>query len=242
MCNTKKRARIESAALVGAVVGFVATFVAAACAYPGGTHFDHGSIGHDCWRNTLCDVARTVAIDGAPNAQGCLLARIAMTILALGLGLLFVAIPRLFPAHPRLGSAVRLLGAATVPFAIAVVLLPTDRFSQLHGVAIVVAGLLGLTTVILALKGLFAGAQSPGIVVALGVVAMSVAAVDFGLYVAEFLSGGSAQVAVPVLERIATVLLLAWMVAVATAVHRLREQSLAHESVQTAARSPRVHP
>jgi len=227
MSHSNERVQAESAALIGAVFGFVVLFVAAGSAYPGGTHFDHGSVGHDFWRNTLCDVARTVAIDGAPNTCGCTLARVAMTILALGLGVLFMALPRLFPSRARLGSAVRALGAATVPFAIAVVLLPTDRFGKLHGVAIVVAGPLGLGAVILALKGLFADARAPRLVVGLGVVTMSVAAVDFGLYVAELLSGGPAQLAVPVLERVATILLLAWMVVVARAVHRLRVQALA---------------
>jgi hypothetical protein len=222
MSNSSTRLRAESVALVGAVIGFLLLFVAAARAYPGGTHFDHGAAGHDFWRNTLCDVARTVAIDGAPNARACMLARIAMTMLALGLGVLFVALPRLFPARARLGNAVRVLGLATVPFAIAVVSLPTDRYGRLHGVAIVLAGTLGLGAAILALKGLFSEARSPGIVVAAGVLAMSVAAVDFALYVAEFMTGGSAQVAVPVLERIATILLLGWMVLVARALHRLR--------------------
>jgi hypothetical protein len=39
--------------------------------------------------------------------------------------------------------------------------------------------------------------------------------VDFGLYVAELLSGGASQLSVSVLERVSTALLLAWMLAVA---------------------------
>ncbi|HSO38252.1 MAG TPA: hypothetical protein VLT33_37245 [Labilithrix sp.] len=220
------RVRIEAGALLGSALAFVVFFVLAARAYPGGTHFDHASRGHDFWRNTLCDVARTMAIDGRPNASACTLARVAMITLALGLGVLFAALPRLFPARPRLGTCVRLLGAATVPFAVAVVLLPTDRFGHLHGVAIVLAGTLGLSALLLALAGLFAEARAPRHVVSLGVITMSVAAVDFALYVVEFASQGPAQLAVPVLERLATLLVLAWMAAVARAVHRLRVPSL----------------
>jgi hypothetical protein len=218
MSKLNARARVETGAIIVTVVGFLLLFAAAARAYPGGTHFDHTSIGHDFWRNTLCDVARTVAIDGAPNASACTLARIAMTLLAVGLGVLFVALPRLFPSRARLGRAVRVLGVATIPFAIAVVFLPTDRFGQLHGLAIFVAGVLGLSTVLLALKGLFSDARVPPLVVALGVVSMSVAAVDLALYLLEFLSGGPAQLAVPILERVATFLLLGWMLAVARAI------------------------
>ena len=71
---------------------------------------------------------------------------------------------------------------------------------------------------------------------------MSVAAVDFALYVIEFTSQGSAQVAVPVLERLSTILLLAWMLAVARAVQRLRVQPPARQTVQGSARDSRLVP
>lgn len=218
MTKNSSLVNASSSAMVISIVAFVALFVGAAHAYPGGTHFDHAAVGHDFWRNTLCDVARTVALDGAPNTLGCALARAAMTTLALGLGLLFMALPRLFSANERLGARVRVLGAATVPFAIAVVLLPTDHFPRLHSVAIVFAGTLGLSATLLAMKGLFSDARAPRVVVAIGTVAMLVAAADFTLYLREVLSGGPAQVAVAVLERLATVLVLAWMAAVAHAV------------------------
>ena len=206
--------RLDSVAMLGAVLGFVILFAVAALAYPGGTYFDHASVGHDFWRNTMCDVARTVALDGAENRVGCAFARAAMTLLALGVGALFIALPRLF-AHERLGKAVRVLGAATVPFAIAVVNLPTDRYGQLHGIAIVFAGTLGLSAALLAMKGLLADPRAPRLVVALGALALAVAAVDFGLYVRELIGATAAQVAVAVLERIATLLVLGWMLAVA---------------------------
>ncbi len=233
---------IESGALLGSVVAFVVLFAFAAHAYAGGTHFDHSAVGHDFWRNNLCDVARTVAINGLPNECACFLARFAMLALALGLGVMFFALPRLFPSRPRLGLLVRVLGVATVPCAIAVVLLPTDRFSHLHGLSIVLAGTLGLGTVGLALAGLFSDARAPSHVVSLGVLAMSVAALDFALYVIEFTSQGSAQVAVPVLERLSTILLLAWMLAVARAVQRLRVQPPARQTVQGSARDSRLVP
>lgn len=242
MKHSNESARIESGALLGTVIAFVVLFAFAANAYGGGTHFDHAAIGHDFWRNNLCDVARTVAINGLPNGCACWLARCAMVTLALGLGVMFFALPRLFPGRPRLGLLVRVLGVATVPCAIAVVLLPTDRFSHLHGLAIVLAGTLGLGTVILALAGLFSEARAPRHVVSLGVLALSVAAVDFALYVIEFTSQGPAQVAVPVLERLSTILLLAWMLAVARAVHRLRVQGVARPTVQGSARNPPAFP
>jgi hypothetical protein len=216
----------ESATMVGAIVGFVALFVAAARAYPGGTHFDRRAAGHDFWRNTLCDVARTVALDGRANQSACELARAAMIILALGIGALFLSLPRLFASHPSLGVRVRALGALTVPAAIAVVLLPTDRFGQLHGLAIVAAGALGLSATFAALRGLLLAPRAPRLVVGLGVLTLAVAGVDFALYVRELVSGGGAQLAVAVLERLATILLLLWMFTVARAI--MTEPDLAH--------------
>jgi hypothetical protein len=114
------------------------------------------------------------------------------------------------------------LGAATVPCAIAVVLLPTDRFSALHGVAIVVAGTLGLGTTVLAMKGLLVDPRAPRLVVALGAVALGIASADFVLYVRELTMGGPAQVAVAVLERLATLFVLAWMASAARALYLKR--------------------
>ena len=222
--------RFGGSVLIATIVVFVALFSAAACAYPGGTHFDHASVGHDFWRNTLCDVARTVALDGRSNTVGCALARVAMTTLALGLGALFLAFPALFDARPGAARAIRVLGAATAPCVVAVVLLPTDRFGALHGMAVVLAGTLGLATTALVMKGLLADRRAPRLVVGLGALALAVASADFILFVRELAMGGAAQVAVAVLERLATILVLGWM---AAAAHALRRES----GVQSAARS-----
>ena len=219
---TERSRRLHVSVLNGAAALFAVLFAAAASAYPGGTHFDHSSVGHDFWRNTLCDVARTVALDGRPNMVACTLARVAMTTLAFGLGALFMVLPELFAAERRAARTIRVLGAATVPAAVAVVLLPTDRFGTLHGLAIVVAGTLGLGATILVMKGVWADARTPRLIVVLGTLALGFGAADFGLYVRELALGGPAQVAVAVLERLATILVLLWMVAAA---HALRASS-----------------
>jgi hypothetical protein len=208
--------RIRGAvALTSAVVLFVALFYAAACAYPGGTHFDHASVGHDLWRNTLCDVTRTTALDGRPNETGRTLARIAMFVLAGGLGIFFALVPRLFRGRARTAAVVRALGALASLGAVAVVLLPSDRFGSMHGVAVVSAGIPGLAASLLSLYSVARERTPARAVVAFGGLALAVATVDFGLYVSELVSGGPSQLAVAVLERIATALLLAWMLAVA---------------------------
>jgi hypothetical protein len=215
-------------ALASSVVAFVVLFYAAACAYPGGTHFDHASVGHDLWRNTLCDVTRTVALDGRPNTAACTLARVAMIVLAAGLGTFFMLVPRLFPARRRTAMLVRALGSLAAVGAVGVVLLPSDRFPSLHGVAVVSAGIPGLTASLVSLHAVMRERTSARAVILFGALALGVAAVDFALYVSELVSDGPSQLAVAVLERIATALLLAWMLAVA------------HEAAYGAARPSRA--
>jgi hypothetical protein len=208
--------KTAAAGLIGSVMAFAVLFGAAVRAYPGGTHFDHAAPGHDFWRNTLCDVARTIALDGTPNRAGCAYARAAMTILALGLGVLLMTLPRFFPSRRREGATVRALGTFAVVGAIAVVFLPTDQVGALHGIAIVIAGIPGLTAALVAVHALIRE-RAPRTVTGFGVATLLVAATDFVLYGAELASRGNAQVGVSALERIATIFLLGWMIASARA-------------------------
>jgi hypothetical protein len=211
-----------SRTLACVIVGFVGLFALAARAYPGGTHFNHTAVGHDFWLNTMCDVARSVALDGSPNNLGAWLSRAAMTLFALGLGVHFVGVSLLFVSRDWLARLVRALGVISVPFAVAVVHLPTDRFGKLHGAAIVCAGTLGLSAALLTIGGL-RGVKGVPWAFRTGLAALGVAAADFVLYVRELATGGAAQMAVPVLERLASVGVLLWMASVAYA---LRQRGL----------------
>jgi len=208
--------------LAAAATTAAVLFVLAARAYPGGTHFDRLRAGHDFWRNTLCDVARSTALGGARNEVGAAFARTAMTIMALGIGGLFWLLPERFPSSARLGVAVRALGCLSVPGALAVVFLPTDRFSALHGIAIVIAGLPALAAALIAAIGLLRERVRARFVTMVGILALGVAAADFGLYVHELVFGGPPRVAVSVLERIATLLVVLWMIVVARVSWRTR--------------------
>jgi hypothetical protein len=204
-------------ALVSCVILFVILFVAASLAYPGGTHFDPRAAGHDFWRNTMCDVARGVALDGRPNPIGSALARVAMTVLALGLGVFYLLVPGFFPSRPRAAVAVRALGTLSVPAMVAVVLLPTDRYGAIHGLAIVVAGVPSMSATLMAVHGLVREPRTPRLLVHLGILATLTASAGFAIYVDELVRGGPARLSVAVLERVATLLLLAWMLSLTAA-------------------------
>ena len=200
------RGLIAASALTAAVL-----FTVAALAYPGGNHFDHAARGHDFWRNALCDVARTTAIGGASNAAGARFARVAMSVMAIAIGLLMYSLPRYFPRRVRLGKIVRAFAFVTVPAALAVVFLPTDRFSHLHGLATVTAGLVGTGGALLAVGAAVRETRRPSIL--LGVLTLAAAGGSLGVYMVELVAGGPPRMAVPVLEHVAAVSLLIWMLA-----------------------------
>lgn len=207
-----ERARDRLALLVAAsAVLSLALFIAAASLYPGGNHFDHHAAGHDFWRNAICDVARTTAIGGAPNGAAAWLARAAMSILAFGIGALYWLVPERFPSRARLGAIVRGLGAMTALGALCVVLVPPDRSSLLHGVAIMLGGAPGLVACLLVAFALIRERAAPRLVTVLAILALLVATAGLGLYVDELMTGRPPRLAVPVLERIAAILLLAFM-------------------------------
>lgn len=241
---TRHALRIASIFVLGAALASLVIFALAAWAYPGGNHFDHAAKAHDFWRNSLCDVARGTAIGGASNRVGSLLARVAMSTMALGLGGLFWLLPHHFDPRPRvrLGIAtwVRALGLVSVPGAIAVTFMPTDRFGVLHGVAIILAGVPGLGAAVLAMIALL---RSPRLrrsaMAVVGLATLLAAALDFGLYVHELATHGGPRLAVPVLERVAALLLALWMVLIARQTLASVRLGPARSSLAGRDRSPR---
>jgi len=96
-----------------------------------------------------------------------------------------------------------------------VALMPSERFGALHGVAVVVAGLPGLSAAVLAATGqLLARRMLPG---ALGATMVLFAITDFVLYVHTMLHGGPGPLVLPAAQKLALLLLLAWMLVVAAA-------------------------
>jgi hypothetical protein len=208
--------RLIRVAVVASVVGFVALESAAMWLYPGGTWWDATTHGHRFWQNYLCDLEWRVALDGAPNALGSALAQTAMTLLVAGLAPVWIALPGLFSAGARfLSRAVPALGLLSVAATLAAIGMPSDRFGSLHGAAVIVACVPGLTAAGLAVFGLWRDESRPRVAAGLGGSMLAFASVDFVLYAAHFLGHSEGTPLVPALEKVALVLLLSWMVAVA---------------------------
>jgi hypothetical protein len=211
-----QRARVALVACVGA---FVALVVPAMALYPGGTWWDPHATGHRFWTNFLCDLEWRTALNGTPNPVGARLAEGAMLSLVLAFVPFWPLAARLFAvpalagrANARLAAAVRVLGWTSVLGMVAVALMPSERFGALHAVAVVVAGLPGLSAAVLAATGqLLARRNLPG---ALGAAMVLFAIADFVLYVHTMLHGGPGPMVLPVAQKLALLLLLAWMLVV----------------------------
>lgn len=212
--------RLGSAAALACVAAFAGLFALAAREYPGGTDWDRTARGHDPWRNFACDLTRSVALNGEPNPNGSLLAQAAMIVLSLGLFPLWALVPHLVPARPRLGVAVRVLGYVGAAAAIAVVLMPSDRFGRWHALAILLAGPPGIAALLLSVLGLAREEARPPVTAAVGAAMLLAAAAAFILYFAYL--GRTGPVVAAVLENLSLLLLLVFMVFVAVRAARLR--------------------
>ena len=214
--------RRAPAVLLACVVAFVALQAAAMALYPGGTWWDATTRGARFWQNFLCDLEWNPALNGEPNPVGSRVAQASMLVLVAGFVPFWWLAPRLFAARRGLGAAVRALGLASVAGMAAVVLMPSDCFGALHGVAVVVAGIPGLSAALLATAGMLlpgapAHARAAGVT---GAAMLAFALLDFALYVRTMTHGGPGPLLLPAAQKVAVVLLLGWMTLVATRASR----------------------
>lgn len=204
-----------SLAILLAIAVFVGLELVAMHLYPGGTWWDRGARGYRFWQNYICDLEWRVTLDGRPNLLGSRLAEAAMLALILGFVPFWWIVPRLFWERRRLGRAVSVLGTVSVAGMVAVALMPSERFGVLHGVVVVVAGVPGLTAAVLATVALLRSEPRPPVVGPLGAAMLVFAVLDFLLYVRTIASGGPGPILLPAIQKVALLLLLAWMAAVA---------------------------
>jgi hypothetical protein len=214
--------RVAAAAVLVSVATFITLQIAAMALYPGGTWMDRSARGHDWLRNFFCDLSAGVALNGAPN-PGAGPATAAVLALSAGLFAFWLIVPQLFARRARLGALVRplgLLSAAVLPL---VPLLSSARWGSIHALVIFLAAVPGFAAAALATLALFASpaARRPHGYLA---GAMLLAALIDGALYAEHVASGSAvpPSALPALQKLAALLLLACMVTVSVTILRDR--------------------
>jgi hypothetical protein len=201
--------------ILACVVGFVALELVAMRLYPGGTFWDRTTRGARFWQNFVCDLESPVALDGERNDLGARCAQVAMLLMVIAFAPFWWTLPRLFARLRHLGSAVRALGLASLAGIVGVTLMPSSRFGAWHGVMVIVAGAPGLTATGLGVAGLARAESRPRIAAALGAAMLAFALLDFALYTRTMVYGGPGPVLLPIAQKLALLLLLAWMLVVA---------------------------
>ncbi|MBT3221792.1 MAG: hypothetical protein HN348_22160 [Proteobacteria bacterium] len=205
------------------------SFIAVAIAlYPGGTWFDYHAVGHSFWLNFLCDLMQTEALNGEAAPVGSLFARLGTLAMFTSLAAFFVQIARLespVSRHSRLTPGHVAAGAGVVAcmFGFAIPLVPSDLFRNAHLVVVVCAFVPSLVAVIASLVVCLRGPTVSWWIKGLALLTLATGALDGVLY-----GVGYAQAyqliphfqrwllnhSLPVLQRLATLALLGWVIAV----------------------------
>lgn len=205
--------------LLAAIVVFALLVALAIARYPGGTWFDPSAPGHDLWRNFLCDLTQPVALNGQPN-PGVSFAKGAMIVLDVGLLCMWLAIPLLCPPSSH-AKWLRVLGVISFLGIVAVPLTPSLRHGVIHAFAVLSGALPGIAAGVIA-SYLFSRSRHR-MLFRIGSGLLVLSAIDAALYAVHSAFGGSPPLALPVLQRIALLLMLAWMTGVGLALLRTRE-------------------
>jgi hypothetical protein len=209
---------VIAAGIVFSVIGFLALEIAAASVYPGGTWWHPRSHGYTFWENYLCDAVQRRAIDGLPN-RGAPLAALGMLLLALGLAAMWARVPRLFVRTGR-GSLARALGLTSATATLVVIALPEEGFGVWHGVAVVVAGVPGLSASALTVAELLRCDPPRSLAGGVGAAWLLAALVDFLPYSVHLARGTDSSILFPAMQKLAVAFLLLWMIAVAVRLAR----------------------
>jgi hypothetical protein len=211
------RVRIWAGVILATVSGFLALMGASMARYPGGTWFDRGTVGHACFGNFLCDLVAEQAINGQPNPAGSQLAWLAFLTLTAGILPVWWLLPELARDCPRLGRRVRGLGMVGTLVLAAVPQITSERCGHCHTVMVTAASLSNFGALAVALMMLKRSAWAPRWMTRWTSVLLLASLVAFGCYAPFAWRGELGPPLVPLLQKVATLVLLGWMLAVALA-------------------------
>lgn len=214
--------RLVLVSLVGTAC-FIACSAVAISYYPGGTWFNRRAPGHSFAYNFLCDLMQVRALNGVENPIGSLVAQIGMVTMLAALAAFFVQIARYGSKEARAPKITRRAGVFACALGCTVPIVRADWFHEAHLVVVVGSFLPALVATI---AGMSVCLRSPGVsfwVKSLAILTLGLGAIDFTLYILGYGMAWdivpSFQVrllnySLPVIQRAATLALLAWVLAV----------------------------
>ncbi len=206
--------RAPIATLIG-LAGFIGFWAAAMALYPGGTFQNPKHPGQSFFGNFFCDLTQPVSLSGVANPVGSRLAQCGMLFFAVALWAAFWVVPSFFsresPARPWL----RRFASLSVLTFVVVSLLPSELVGSIHALLALFAGLFGIVALLLAVHGLFRMPGAQRALALLGVLALLVGAFDAVIFVQHLGERAPPPIIVPAAQKIAAILLSAWMAGVA---------------------------
>ncbi|MBN1555447.1 MAG: hypothetical protein JXA11_11935 [Phycisphaerae bacterium] len=194
-----------------AVVQFVVIQGIAMARYPGGNEWNRRAKGYDFWRNTLSDLGKTKAYNGLANPMS-RASRGSATAFLLSLGLLWLVLPGLFPRRKRVGLLVRVLGMLSLGGMIGLGFTPADEYHVGHAVANGFAAVPGLAAYLLSWWAMLFSRECPRFLPITGAVFLIAAWIHFGQYVGHFWLGFAWTPAAPMMQRLAFLTGLVWVI------------------------------
>lgn len=213
-----RRSSTPSSLTLMALGVFTLALAAAAVLYPGGSWTDPEAQRFSVLRNFWCDLLRSDAINGQPNGAAKRLASIGFAALGLAFLPFWPTAASVLPAQRRRPLiALGWLAAASLG---AMVVLPSDRYPLMHGAVALAGGGLGMVC-----AWVCAGARLPGeparsVRRVSGALAILLALLNAALYVHAAWGGGGETLWHPLVQKLATLALLSWMVSTTRAVQR----------------------
>ncbi len=213
--------------VVPPLLAFAALMGTAMALYPGGTWEDRHQQGHSQLRNYFCDLERPVALNGAPNELGARCADFSLVAFSLALAPFFLVAARVFPERRRLALVVGVSGVLCSLGGVGIVLVPSYRFGPLiHGVAVLLAAVPGLTAAFGATLGHFGARANARAVFGAAASTLVVTALSVAVFAAQLWRGVETTTGLPVLEKLAVLCAMGWMLL--TVAFVLRAQRPAH--------------
>lgn len=216
--DARRPASAMGAAIVlGAIALGVALLLMAMARYPGGTSLNRAAPGHSFWFNFLCDLTNDIAVNGRSNQTGAWLARVALGAFCVALTCFWIILPRGIQVPSRRLS-IGITGSGVL--SVAGLLIVPVATGIGHVVAVFASFVPALAATILGLIGTIRYSRSRALVM-IACASMAVAVLDAILYARSYLVHPRVvSPALPLFQRVALLLMLAWMTVVAMRVLR----------------------
>ncbi len=205
---------------------FLLCYTIAIALYPGGSWFDKHAVGHSFSQNFLCDLMQTRALNGVEAPVGSLLARLGMVSILVALAAFYSQIARLETPRSRAGKVAQWAGLSAAVLGLAVPVATSDQHRDAHIISVVVAFVPSLVATIAALLVCLRVATVPRLIRIAAALTLIAGGIDGLLYAFVYASPllgivpasrdtrRLISLSLPFFQRIASIGVLAWLVAV----------------------------